>query len=128
MIVTMPSWDELKRRKIVQWALAYLAGAWVILQLVDILADQFGWPAGLVRGVTILLAAGFFVTLVLAWYHGEQGRQRASGPELLMVAALLLLAGAAIAMAGGSAARSTADAEAGSAGDVAGTLLGVLPE
>ncbi|MFW6084996.1 MAG: hypothetical protein ACODAA_07275, partial [Gemmatimonadota bacterium] len=76
MIAAMPSWNELKRRKIVQWALAYLAGAWVVLQLVDILGGQFGWSTGLVRGISVLLAVGFFVTLVLAWYHGEQGRQR----------------------------------------------------
>lgn len=99
----MPSWEELKRRKIVQWGLAYLAGAWVVLQLVDVLGGPFGWSAGLTRGVAILLAAGFFVTLVLAWYHGEQGQQRVSGPELLMVTALLVVAGAAIAIASGSA-------------------------
>lgn len=128
MIATMPSWDELKCRKIVQWTLAYLAGAWVVLQLVDILASQFAWPAGLVRGITILLAVGFFVALVLAWYHGEQGRQRVSGPELLMVAALLLMAGAAIAMAGGSGARTTADAASRSAGDLARETLNVRPD
>ena len=97
----MPTTDELKSRKIVQWALAYLAGAWVVLQVVDILGEQFGWPTGLVRGITVALTAGFFVTLVLAWYHGEQGRQRVSGPELLMVAALLLIAGAAVSIVGG---------------------------
>jgi serine/threonine-protein kinase len=41
----------------------------------------------------VILAIGFFITLILAWYHGEKGRQRVSGPELLMVAALLVVAG-----------------------------------
>lgn len=93
----MPSFlAELKRRKLVQWALAYLAGAWVALQLVNILAAQFGWSVGVERGITVLLAFGLPVTLVLAWYHGEKGRQRVSGPELLMVAGILAVAGAAI--------------------------------
>jgi len=48
----------------------------------------------------VVLAIGFFVTLILAWYHGEQGRQRASGPELLMVAALLVVAGVALTLLG----------------------------
>ncbi|MFW6084998.1 MAG: hypothetical protein ACODAA_07285, partial [Gemmatimonadota bacterium] len=38
--------------------------------------------------------------LVVAWYHGEKGRQRVSGPELLMVAGILAVAGAAIALVG----------------------------
>lgn len=119
MSPAMPSWDELKRRKIVQWALAYLAGAWVVLQLVDILGGQFGWSTGLARGITVLLAVGFFVSLVLAWYHGEQGRQRVSGPELLMVAALLLVAGAAVSIV-----ESETDVQAGqAASDAAAALL-----
>ncbi len=48
--------------------------------------------------IDVLLVVGFFVTLFLAWYHGEKGRQRVSGPELLMVAALLVMAGAAISV------------------------------
>lgn len=94
----MSSWGELKRRKIVQWALAYLAGAWLMLQLLDVLANQFGSLGTLQRGVTVLLAIGFPIALVLAWYHGEKGRQRVSGPELLMVTALLVVAGAAITL------------------------------
>ena len=33
-----------------------------------------------------LLSVGLIVTLVLAWYHGEQGHQRVSGPELMIIA------------------------------------------
>ena len=32
---------ELKQRKIVQWALAYLAGAWVLLQVIGLVGQQF---------------------------------------------------------------------------------------
>lgn len=94
------SWRALRQRKLVQWALAYLAGAWVVFQLTAELSTQFGWPEAFGRGVAILLAFGFLVTLVLAWYHGEKGRQRVSGPELLMVAGILLIAGVAITLLG----------------------------
>jgi adenylate cyclase len=87
---------RLRERKIAQWALAYLAGAWLVLQVTDILGDQFGWPAALIRSITVLLGIGLAATLVLAWYHGEQGRQQVSGPELLMLGALLLIAGLAV--------------------------------
>ncbi len=90
--------ERLKERKLFQWALAYLAGAWLVMQAMEVTAEPFGWPLALQRGVTILLVIGFFVALVVAWYHGEKGRQRASGPELLMIAALLAIAAILLAV------------------------------
>ena len=89
--------QRLTQRKIVQWAIAYVAGAWLLLEVLGFVAENFGWPAGIVRGATVFLGIGFFVTLVLAWYHGEKGQQRATGFELLIIAGLLLAAGAAVA-------------------------------
>ncbi|MGA9335132.1 MAG: tetratricopeptide repeat protein [Rudaea sp.] len=82
-------WTRLKQRKLVQWAVAYVAFAFALLQGVDIVAQQFAWPESVRRGITLALALGFFVTLLLAWYHGEQGRQRVSGTELLLLALVL---------------------------------------
>ena len=61
---------RLKERKLVQWALAYAAGAFALLQALDIVGQQFGWPESVRRGITIALAVGFFIMLVIAWYHG----------------------------------------------------------
>lgn len=100
-----PNWFEaLKRRKLVQWAAAYLAGAWLLLQLVALLAEIFAWPPVIARGLTVLLVVGFLVALVLAWYHGERGRQRVAGVELLMLAALLLLAAFSVSLVRGRSA------------------------
>ena len=85
--------ERLKQRKIVQWSLAYAAFAFALLQGLDIVAQQFGWPDGARRGITIVLLIGFFVTLVLAWYHGERGAQRVDGTELLILALLLAIGG-----------------------------------
>lgn len=49
------------------------------------------------------------VTLILAWYHGEKGRQRASGPELLLVAAILVAPGVAVSLLGESPPAQTVD-------------------
>lgn len=84
---------RLKQRKLVQWALAYLAGAWVLLQVLDLIGDRFGWPAGLLRGAVIAVGVGFLVTLLLAWYHGERGAQKVSGIELLLLALVLAVGG-----------------------------------
>jgi serine/threonine-protein kinase len=92
--------QRLKERKLVQWALAYLAGAWVIYEAVDTIGDRWGLTDTFFQALFVLLAIGFFITLVLAWYHGERGRQKVSGPELLMVAALLVVAGVAVSTLG----------------------------
>lgn len=45
----------------------------------------------------MLLGIGLLIALILAWYHGEQGTQRVSVPELIMIAGILTVAGVAIA-------------------------------
>jgi TolB-like protein/Tfp pilus assembly protein PilF len=85
--------QRLKQRKLVQWAIAYVAAAFALLQGIDIVAQQFGWPESVRRGITLALVVGFFVTLVVAWYHGERGAQRVSGTELLIIGLVLALGG-----------------------------------
>jgi TolB-like protein len=89
---------ELKQRKLFQWAVAYLAGAWVLMQLIDVLGGRWGVSDAAARIVDVVMVVGFFITLILAWYHGDQGHQRVSGPELLIIATLLALGGLALGM------------------------------
>ena len=84
---------RLKQRKLVQWTLGYVAAAFALLQGIDIVAQRFGWPEQTMRFVIIALSIGLFVTLVLAWYHGERGAQRVTGTELLILALLLAIGG-----------------------------------
>ena len=85
--------DELQRRKIVQWTLGYAAGAWVFLQALGFMVDSYDWPHTVSRIAIVVVAVGFFVTMVLAWYHGERGKQRMPRNEVLLLAVLLALAG-----------------------------------
>ena len=85
--------QRLKQRKLVQWALGYVAAAFALLQGIDIVSQRFGWPDAIERALIIAACVGFFFVLVLAWYHGERGAQRVSGTELLILAILLLLGG-----------------------------------
>src|SRR5690349_374373 len=84
---------RLKQRKLVQWALAYAAFAFALLQGVDIVAQRFAWPDQLERILILALAVGFVIALVLAWYHGERGAQRVSGTEIVILALLLAIGG-----------------------------------
>ena len=83
--------DRLRQRKIVQWALAYLAGAFALLQGVDLIGQRFGLQESVVRVLIVVLAVGFFAALVLAWYHGERGEQRVSDVKISLLALLLAI-------------------------------------
>src|SRR3954467_5033231 len=98
--------QRLTQPKLVQWSVAYVAAAFALLQGIDIIAQQFGWPEGLRRGITLALVVGFVVTLVLAWYHGERGAQRVTGTELLILALLLSIGGGFLWKFAGSARKS----------------------
>ena len=91
---------NLKQRKIFQWAVAYLATAWVIVQMVDVLGAHWGTPDHFARILDIALIVGFFVTLIVAWYHGDKGRQRVSGPELLLITGLFAIGGLGLGLLG----------------------------
>ncbi len=90
--------QRLRERKLVQWAVAYLAGAFVVFQAVEVLAEPWRISPGLQRFVHVLLAFGLLLTLVLAWYHGEKGQQRLSGAELLSLLAVLVLGGVVLSL------------------------------
>jgi len=131
--------QRLRERKLVQWAVAYAAAAFALLQGIDIIAAKFGWPESFERILIIALCIGFFVTLLLAWYHGERGEQKVSGTELLLLALLLAIGGGLLwkfalnAPAPPSVAASAAPAEPkeapGAANAVAATgkSIAVLP-
>jgi TolB-like protein/tetratricopeptide (TPR) repeat protein len=91
-----PYLQRLRQRKIVQWAIAYAAVAWLSLEVFDLVAEQFFWPVWIRQGATVLLLFGLFITIVLAWYHGEHGRQKPGWVELVLLTALIALAGQSV--------------------------------
>ena len=86
-------WTRLRRRKVVQWSVAYVAAAWALLQGLQFLSDTYDWPSTALRVVTLALALGLPIASTLAWYHGDRGEQRIRGTELSIVALLLPLGG-----------------------------------
>ena len=58
---------ELKRRKVIQTALAYFAAAWLLLQVTEIVTDALILPDWTVRLVLVLLMLGLPLVLVIAW-------------------------------------------------------------
>jgi TolB-like protein/Tfp pilus assembly protein PilF len=80
-----------RHSSLVRWGFAYGAAAWVLLQALSLLAGVYGWPAWVMRLAVALSLTGFFVTLVLAWYHGERGAKHLSRPELALLATIVAI-------------------------------------
>jgi len=62
-------WQELKRRKVVRVITVYAAAAFVVLELVDILAPSLGLPDWTLNLVLILLIVGFVIAVNVSWIY-----------------------------------------------------------
>jgi TolB-like protein/Flp pilus assembly protein TadD len=59
--------EELKRRKVVRVAIAYIVGAWLLMQVADATFEPLNLPQWSTTLVLWLLALGFPIALILAW-------------------------------------------------------------
>ena len=64
------TWTRLRRRKVVQWGLVYVAAAWGFLQGLESVTETFHWPEQLRQVSFLALLIGLSIALVLA-YHGR---------------------------------------------------------
>lgn len=62
-------WQELKRRKVTRVITVYAAAAFVILQLVEILAPSLRLPEWTMNFVLVILIVGFIVAIILSWIY-----------------------------------------------------------
>jgi TolB-like protein len=89
-------WDRIKRHKVVEWTLAYLAFGYALLHGVQMLRETFEWPLLVPRLTVFVLLVGVPVAATLAWYHGHRAQHRVSGVELSILIALLVVAGSVL--------------------------------
>lgn len=70
----MPSlFHELIRRNVFRSAALYLAAAWLILQVADIVLDAFDASRAIMRVLIVAFTAGFPVFLLLSWFYEFRG-------------------------------------------------------
>jgi TolB-like protein/Tfp pilus assembly protein PilF len=77
--------DRIRERRLAQWGLAYVAGAFVALQALDALAEPLGLSLFVQQAVLILIVMGLAIALILAWFHGEKGEQPVTVLELALL-------------------------------------------
>ncbi|MEJ2534990.1 MAG: arginase family protein, partial [Gammaproteobacteria bacterium] len=61
------TWAELRRRKVIRVAVAYVVSAWVLIQVGDTLFGMLELPTWTGKALIAVLVLGFPLALVLAW-------------------------------------------------------------
>ena len=74
---------EMRRRHVFRAAIAYTVVWWLLVQVAGLLLDAFEAPPWIFQGLILLLAAGFPVAMVLAWFFEltPTGLVRSDGEE-----------------------------------------------
>ena len=62
-------WQELKRRRVVHVITVYASATFVIIELINNLAEPFNLPSNLLTIVVIVLAVGFPLAIILSWLY-----------------------------------------------------------
>ena len=61
--------NELKNRIVYKAATAYAVTAWLIIEVVDVIGPNLGWPDSIAPLVIKILLVGFPISLVLTWLY-----------------------------------------------------------
>jgi len=89
--------SELRRRKVFQVAIGYLAVAWLLVQVTATLLPAFDLPVWALRFVVLLFALGFPVAVLMAWAleltpEGVKVEVGTSGGRIMFAIAAVLIA------------------------------------
>jgi TolB-like protein len=63
----MSLWGEIRRRNVHRVVIAYVAAAWLLIQVVETLFPVFGLSDAAIRTVVVVLAIGFVPAVFLSW-------------------------------------------------------------
>jgi hypothetical protein len=74
--------QELIKRRVPQIVVAAIAAGWLLIEVVETIFDN----DSLIFFLTLPFAAcGVLAATIIAWFHGERGRQRASLLEWILL-------------------------------------------
>jgi TolB-like protein/Flp pilus assembly protein TadD len=89
-------WGQIKRHKVVEWTLAYVAFGYALLHGVEVVGRAFEWSSLPARLTLYLVMAGLPLAITVAWYHGHRAQRRVSGSELSILIVLLVICGSVL--------------------------------
>jgi len=74
----------------------YAAAAWAVVEVIDFAISRYGLSRLLLDIAVLVAFGGGMVTAVLAWFHGDSGRQRVTKSEFITVGAIVLATAAGV--------------------------------
>ena len=89
----MSTLRDLRQRRFVQILFAYLAASWVVIEVISQLVENAILPGIVYRLALVWFVGGLPGAAVVAWFHGEQGRQKAPRSEIAFIGLLILALG-----------------------------------
>lgn len=84
----MSFFSEIRERRLFQIVATYAATGWIALEIISDLIERGILPELTYRVGLVWYIGGFAASLVIGWYHGEKGRQKASVPELAVLGSI----------------------------------------
>ena len=104
----------LKERRFVQILASYLAAGWVAIEVINQLVERGRLPDMVYDLALMWYLAGLVIAVLVGWYHGEKGKQRAPMAEL---AAIAVIAVATLGLSGANVASYMANRAARTAAE-----------
>ncbi|MFW5951869.1 MAG: hypothetical protein ACOCVZ_07130 [Gemmatimonadota bacterium] len=86
----MSTFRDLRQRRFVQYMIGYLATGWVMVEVVSQLTDHGVLPGLAYRLAWLWFLGGLPAAALVAWHHGEQGKQRAPRSEVALLLVIVL--------------------------------------
>jgi len=84
--------EKLRDRHIFRTAFLYLGAAWASMEAIGFFVDNYGWSRTVLDVAVLLIILGFPAALIIAWYHGEAGKQSVQRTEASLLLTLAVLA------------------------------------
>jgi TolB-like protein len=81
-------WTEIRQRRITQIVIAYLTAGWIMLAVFDQVVDREVLAPVFYEVALTLFLFGIGAALVIGWYHGEKGEQKAQPLEIFILTVL----------------------------------------
>ncbi len=88
----MSLFERLRERHIFRTAFLYLGVAWASMEAIGFFVDNYGWSRKVLDIAVLLIVLGFPAALIIAWYHGETGKQQVVRTEASLLLTLAVLA------------------------------------
>lgn len=88
--------------------MAYAAAGWAVLEVIDQVSDRGVVPGIVYRVALTLFLCGFPGALIVSWFHGAKGAQKAPTIEKVLLGLVVLLAAGAGVMVARSGAAASA--------------------